>query len=153
MSIYTDLGDWERISQENPGRTTKACRQVYRLIHGIKESPLLTFFNCKRWLNSLSPDLTQSTWTPEEDRIILELYQQLGAKWTTIASHIAGRSGDACSERYREALEPNPTKNDWLPEEDAKLEEIYPLQDDTWSLVGQDLHRNGLTCGARCLII
>ncbi|CAL1393930.1 unnamed protein product [Linum trigynum] len=45
-----------------------------------------------RWMNYLRPDLKHGNFTKEEDDLIFQLYQQLGTKWSAIASKMPGRT-------------------------------------------------------------
>ncbi|CAA3018638.1 transcription factor RAX2-like [Olea europaea var. sylvestris] len=45
-----------------------------------------------RWLNYLRPDIKHGGFTEEEDNIILNLYNNIGSKWSIIASHLPGRT-------------------------------------------------------------
>lgn len=105
----------------------------------------------KRWLHSLQPNVKKSAWTADEDKLLIELYLKHGPKWSAIARQILGRTDDACSKRYREALDPNLKKEDWTPEEDAKLIEVYHLIGGKWGQVGQSLQRSGLGCRNRSI--
>lgn len=56
---------------------------------------------CQRWraLQSLGSSVKRA-WLPSEDRRIVELVAQYGARqWAVIASHIDGRTGKQCRER------------------------------------------------------
>lgn len=66
-----------------------------------------------------------------------------------IARDIEGRTDDACSKRYREALDPSLKKDQWTQEEDAKLIEVYSQIGCKWGQVGQELQRSGLACRNR----
>ena len=66
-----------------------------------------------------------------------------------IARDIEGRTDDACSKRYREALDPSLKKDQWTQEEDAKLIEVYSHIGCKWGQVGQELQRSGLACRNR----
>lgn len=79
----------------------------------------------QRWLHSLSPSVKKSAWTAEEDQLLLSLYAVHSTKWAVIARHIPGRTDDACSKRYREALDPSLRRDEWTPDEDSKLLEAY----------------------------
>jgi hypothetical protein len=57
----------------NINRTGKQCRERYK--------------------NHLSPKIKKGDWTPEEDKIIMEMKKKLGNHWTTIAKFLPGRSG------------------------------------------------------------
>ncbi|TDL28752.1 hypothetical protein BD410DRAFT_781289 [Rickenella mellea] len=120
---------WKTIAISVPGRTNKACR--------------------KRWLHSLSPSIKKTAWTPDEDSLLLSLYAKHSTKWAVIARHIPGRTDDACSKRYREALDPSLKKDEWTQEEDTKLLECYARLGGKWGQVGQELQRSGLGCRNR----
>ncbi|KAJ6574634.1 hypothetical protein B0H19DRAFT_1208260 [Mycena capillaripes] len=129
VANFGEHDNWKTVAQAVPGRTNKACR--------------------KRWLHSLSPAVKKSAWTPSEDRLLIELYTAHGPKWSAIARQIHGRTDDACSKRYREALDPNLKKDEWTPEEDAQLMLAYARIGGKWGQVGQELRRSGLGCRNR----
>lgn len=93
--------------------------------------------------------MKKSAWTPDEDRLLVELYAIHSIKWSIIARHIPGRTDDACSKRYREALDPSLKKDDWTSSEDGKLLEVYSRLGGKWGQVGQELQRSGLGCRNR----
>ncbi|KAI0067964.1 hypothetical protein BV25DRAFT_895870 [Artomyces pyxidatus] len=126
---FGENADWKTIAVHVPGRTNKACR--------------------KRWLHSLSPSIKKSAWTREEDETLLTLYRAQGAKWSVIARHIPGRTDDACSKRYREALDPSLKKDDWTEAEDARLLDLYARLGGKWVAVGNELKRSSLGCRNR----
>ncbi|KAJ7169456.1 hypothetical protein C8R46DRAFT_1217154 [Mycena filopes] len=129
VANFGEHDNWKTVAQAVPGRTNKACR--------------------KRWLHSLSPAIKKSAWTPSEDRLLIELYTAHGPKWSAIARHIDGRTDDACSKRYREALDPNLKKDEWTPAEDIQLMQTYDRLGGKWGQVGQELRRSGLGCRNR----
>ena len=71
-------------------------------------------------------------------------------KWSVIARQIPGRTDDACSKRYREALDPSLKKGDWTPEEDFHLIQAYQRLGGRWGQIGAELRRSGLGCRNRC---
>lgn len=62
-------GNWNSV-QKNSGlmRCGKSCRL--------------------RWANHLRPNLKKGSFTPEEERIIIELHAKLGNKWARMASQV-----------------------------------------------------------------
>lgn len=53
-----------------------------------------------RYLNYLRPDIKDEDFDVQEDRLLLALYYQLGAKWSKIASHIPGRTECQVKNRF-----------------------------------------------------
>ncbi|KAM5585542.1 hypothetical protein ABKV19_004767 [Rosa sericea] len=45
-----------------------------------------------RWANHLRPNLKKGAFTPEEERLILELHAKYGNKWARMASQLPGRT-------------------------------------------------------------
>ncbi|KAH9487048.1 Transcription factor MYB3R-4 [Psilocybe cubensis] len=105
VAHYGENDNWKKVAEGIPGRTNKACR--------------------KRWLHSLQPNVKKTAWTPDEDKMLVDLHESYGPKWSAIARQIPGRTDDACSKRYREALDPSLKKDQWTHEEDVLLMETY----------------------------
>ncbi|KZT65566.1 hypothetical protein DAEQUDRAFT_768737 [Daedalea quercina L-15889] len=129
VAIHGEVDNWKTVALSIPGRTNKACR--------------------KRWLHSLSPNVKKTAWTADEDRLLLSLYGIHGTKWAVIARNIPGRTDDACSKRYREALDPSLKRDEWTSGEDDKLLDAYARLGGKWGLIGQELNRSGLACRNR----
>ncbi|KAJ2822510.1 hypothetical protein IWW50_004183, partial [Coemansia erecta] len=72
---------WSRVAEGIPGRTDDQC--------------------AKRWRESLDPEIDRSKWRPEEDRLLLEKYSELGTQWQKIATFFQGRPGLHCRNRWR----------------------------------------------------
>ncbi|KAK1436263.1 hypothetical protein QVD17_02042 [Tagetes erecta] len=45
-----------------------------------------------RWINYLRPDIRRGKFTPEEEKLIINLHNVVGNKWAHIASHLPGRT-------------------------------------------------------------
>ncbi|KAL6652121.1 hypothetical protein ACP70R_011046 [Stipagrostis hirtigluma subsp. patula] len=45
-----------------------------------------------RWTNYLRPDIKRGNFTADEERLIIALHADLGNKWSTIATHLEGRT-------------------------------------------------------------
>jgi len=71
--------DWSVISKQMKNRNARQCRE--------------------RWQNYLNPNLNLSNWTPEEDLLLIEKYQEIGAHWNVIAKCFPGRSGNSVRNR------------------------------------------------------
>ncbi|KIK70435.1 hypothetical protein GYMLUDRAFT_32442 [Collybiopsis luxurians FD-317 M1] len=121
--------NWKAVAAEVPGRNNKACR--------------------KRWLHSLSPMIKKSAWTTAEDALLVHLYTIHGPKWSFIARQIDGRTDDACSKRYNDALDPNLKREEWTSDEDASLLQAYGEIGGKWREIGFKLQRSSLACRNR----
>ncbi|KAF9269948.1 hypothetical protein L218DRAFT_982651 [Marasmius fiardii PR-910] len=130
VKIHGAHDNWKLVAQQIPDRDNKACR--------------------KRWLHSLCPSVKKTSWTAEEDSRLLELLRVHGQKWSLIARQIPGRTDDACSKRYNEALDPNLKKSEWTSEEDEMLlRALSEIGHRSWKEIGQRLRRSGLDCRNR----
>ena len=72
--------DWFSISCHFDNRNARQCRE--------------------RWYNYLDPSLTKGQWSEEEDRILLEKYQEVGTHWNAISRFLHGRSGNSVRNRF-----------------------------------------------------
>jgi hypothetical protein len=72
---------WERVAAGMSDRTARQCRE--------------------RWRHHLSMKKQDSPWTEEEDRMIRSMVQELGPKWTRIASSLTCRSDYQVKCRWR----------------------------------------------------
>ncbi|OBZ79994.1 Myb-like protein L [Grifola frondosa] len=148
VAIYGENESWKSVALSVPGRTNKACRKVdFPLALSFVDHITKTY--SQRWLHSLSPSVKKSAWTTEEDQLLLSLYAIHSTRWSVIARHISGRTDDACSKRYREALDPSLKRDDWTADEDARLLDVYARIGGKWGQVGQELNRSGLGCRNR----
>ena len=46
----------------------------------------------ERWRNNLDPSLKFGAWTEDESELLLQLYEEQGSKWSTIAQSLPGES-------------------------------------------------------------
>ena len=104
---------------------------------------------CQRWKHSLAPEIKKCAWSSEEDQLLIKLHREHGPKWAVICDFIPGRTDDACSKRYREALDPALKRAPWTPEEDARLISAFERLGSSWVQIGQILGRGGLDCRNR----
>ncbi|KAH8098376.1 RNA polymerase II transcription regulator recruiting protein [Aureococcus anophagefferens] len=75
-----------------------------------------------RWEAVVRHTAVKGPWLPEEDSLLRQLVNKFGPKrWALIASHIPGRAGKQCRERWLNHLDTRVIKSDWTPDEDAVL--------------------------------
>ena len=72
--------NWKECCKLVKGRNGKQCRE--------------------RWANILKPSVKKGDWTPEEDKIMFEMQQQIGSQWTKIAEYLPGRTENSIKNRY-----------------------------------------------------
>lgn len=73
IALYQQYGQqWSKIASLMKNRTGKRVRE--------------------RYLNILRPDINHEDWTKEEEKLLIELGEKYGTKWSKIASHLPGRT-------------------------------------------------------------
>lgn len=76
--------NWVKLAESLPGRIGKQCRE--------------------RWTNHLSPNVARSSWTEQEDQLLIELHKKYGNQWTVIASFMEGRTDNNVKNRWNSSL-------------------------------------------------
>jgi len=110
--------NWKQISSNLPNRTEVQC------LH--------------RWNKVLKPTLVKGPWTEEEDKKVMELVGQYGAKkWSLIANQLPGRIGKQCRERWHNHLNPAICKEAWTTEEDRTILECHVNLGNKWAEIAK----------------
>ncbi|KAF6139962.1 hypothetical protein GIB67_009585 [Kingdonia uniflora] len=82
----------------------------------------------------LNPELIKGPWSKEEDNIIVEMVNQLGAKkWSTIAQALPGRIGKYCRERWHNNLNHGINKQAWTQDEELPLIQVHQIYGNKWA--------------------
>jgi len=112
--------NWKKIATHLPGRSDVQC------LH--------------RWQKVLKPGLVKGPWTPDEDRMVVELVQKHGQKkWSFIARQLHGRLGKQCRERWYNHLSPDIKKGRWTEEEDAIIINCHSKWGNKWAEIAKYL--------------
>jgi hypothetical protein len=64
--------DWRVVAQLLQTRTPRQCRERYN--------------------NYLAPNIVQTEWTPEEERLLIEQYQKIGPQWKKMKHYFPNRT-------------------------------------------------------------
>eukprot|EP00808_Paulinella_micropora_P016174 g61040.t1 len=75
---------WAVVASSLKNRTGKQCRE--------------------RWCNQLKPGIRRDIWTPEEDRVIIDLHKSRGGRWAEMARLMEGRTENAIKNRWNSAM-------------------------------------------------
>lgn len=79
-------------------------------------------------------------WSPEEDTKVVELVAQYGPKkWTLIATHLEGRIGKQCRERWHNHLNPEIVKTKWTDEEERIIIQAHDEYGNHWAKIAKML--------------
>ena len=121
--------DWSAVSDSlsrsfgySTPRSAAQCEQRYKTIRGKPKQA----------------HTSKGPWTDKEDQLVVELVSQLGAKkWSQIASHLPGRIGKQCRERWHNHLNPDISKDPWSEEEDRLILQSHATLGNKWAEIAK----------------
>ena len=119
------LKNWRKLSKHFPHKGSEELRTKF------KELSVHQRIEKSRKSND---SLTAEPWTDEEDVMLLKLVHKYGPeKWTSIATHLPGREGKQCRERWHNHLNPDIKKVPWTDEEDWLLFLHHRVYGNRWA--------------------
>lgn len=129
----------EGVLRFGTGDWSKVARHLLPPINGGPQKR--TPEDCQaRWDAAVRHAAVKGPWLPEEDNLLRQLVAKFGPKrWALIASHIPGRAGKQCRERWLNHLDSRVVKSDWTPDEDAILLDAQQRVGNKWSEIARGL--------------
>jgi hypothetical protein len=109
--------NWKKIAEGFEGRSSVQCLQ--------------------HWKHVLHPKVGRGSWTPDEDKKLLQLIDCYGKKWSKIAEHLPRRIGKRCRERYMNHLDPSLKIGPWTSEEEQALIEAQQRIGNRWAEISK----------------
>jgi len=100
--------NWIAVSEEMKYKSARQCRE--------------------RYVHYLSPELTNKTWTKEEDGLLKKMYMQNGPKWSSYIPYFPGRSAVNIKNRWAtlsRRLKKNSEGESDVEEPTKKTEQCY----------------------------
>jgi hypothetical protein len=112
------LTKWNQVAAQIPGRNQQQCET--------------------HWDELQNPFVPKRcAWTQEEDDTLVKVVSIQGpGQWAVVASHLRGRSGKQCRERWHNQLNPDICKEPWSEEEDRVIQEMQNKYGNRWAQVG-----------------
>lgn len=94
-----------------------------------------------KWQGMTNPPVIKGkgSWTPEEDAVLREKRMLYGRKWAKIASHLPGRQGKQCRERFVNHLDVELKKGEWTDDEEAILIVSHETHGNKWANIAKQL--------------
>nr|WCP84413.1 MYB1 [Stevia rebaudiana] len=116
----------------SPEEDEKLIRHITKFGHGCWSSvPKLAGLercgkSCRlRWINYLRPDLKRGTFSPQEEKLIIELHAVLGNKWSQIAAQLPGRTDNEIKNLWNSTIKKKLRQRGIDPNTHKPLSEVH----------------------------
>jgi hypothetical protein len=99
-----------------------------------------SILNSSKVLGLMRCEVLRFALTTQEDQLVRELVGKYGAKkWSLIASHLPGRIGKQCRERWTNHLDSSIKKGNWEPWEDKLIIKLQREHGNKWAKIAKHL--------------
>ena len=78
-------------------------------------------------------------WTDAEDELLYSWQQRIGNKWSEVARHIPGKTGQQCAQRWRHKVNPDIKRDKWSKEEDTLLVQLVHQYGNHWAQIARNV--------------
>ena len=75
----------------------------------------------------------------QEDKLLASWQAKMGNRWSAVAQHMPGRTGQQCAQRWRHKVNPFIRKDKWTEEEDKKLSALHKEFGNKWAEIARRL--------------
>lgn len=98
------------------------------------------YINNNHNADEIDGQASKAAWSPEEDVILIQLVERIGAqKWTMISEYLPLRIGKQCRERWHNHLNPKIKKINWSKEEEWILFMMHRQIENKWAEIAKVL--------------
>ncbi|KAI2801510.1 Myb- protein B [Blomia tropicalis] len=123
--------------------------------HGYNRKKISENMNKRSYTDSLwrynfhlNPNIRKGKWTPNEDKMLIELVEKFGTRWGKIAECMKVRSCYQCCTRWNRILRPD--NKPWTPKEDQKLKKLVKVYGLNWEKISENMDdRTSFQCRKR----
>ncbi|OHT02847.1 hypothetical protein TRFO_06877 [Tritrichomonas foetus] len=82
----------------------------------------------------------KNKWTASEDALLAKAIEEFGTEsWRDVATHVPGRTGKQCRERWLSHMSPSILREEWTPQEDLILLHKQADLGNRWSIISKSL--------------
>ena len=81
--------------------------------------------------------LQNGVWSEEEDRLLADWQKKVGNKWSEVAKHISGKTGQQCAQRWRHRVNPDIKRDKWDAREDELLTSLVAKHGNAWAEIAR----------------